>query len=85
VSGSWDGTARVWDLSTGTCVSVLEGHENGVNVCALDDGTIVTTSTGEQVNNKVENYKVSCYSSTAVICVMYDCSSEFGTGAVGIA
>ena len=26
VSGSWDGTARVWDTNTGQCKAVLEGH-----------------------------------------------------------
>jgi WD40 repeat protein len=26
VSGSWDGTARIWDTATGKCKSILEGH-----------------------------------------------------------
>jgi WD40 repeat protein len=29
ISGGWEGHARVWDVSTGRCKFVLEGHENG--------------------------------------------------------
>eukprot|EP01041_Mallomonas_annulata_P006848 gene6848-13870_t len=56
ISGSWDGTARVWDISTGTCIQVLGGHENGVHVLGLPDGSIATTSTGEQVDGRPGNY-----------------------------
>lgn len=42
LSGSWDGTAREWDLNSGTELTVMPGHENGVAVHALADGTIVT-------------------------------------------
>mmetsp|Transcript_27863 Transcript_27863/g.61074 ORF Transcript_27863/g.61074 Transcript_27863/m.61074 type:complete len:251 (+) Transcript_27863:140-892(+) len=35
VSGSWDGTARLWNVATGTCVATLDNHENGVSVVGL--------------------------------------------------
>ena len=35
VSGSWDSTARVWDIATGACLCVLEGvHTHAVCVCS---------------------------------------------------
>lgn len=36
----------------------LEGHENGVNVKALPNGLVATVSTGRQVNNTVQDFKV---------------------------
>lgn len=30
ISGSWDGTAIVWDITTGTKIVELQGHENAV-------------------------------------------------------
>lgn len=58
LSGSWDGTARLWDLSTLTCVQIFPGHENGVCVLGLENGSIVTGSTGEQQGNAVVNFKI---------------------------
>ncbi|GMF30790.1 unnamed protein product [Phytophthora fragariaefolia] len=56
LSGSWDGTARVWSLDTLECLHVLSGHENGVCVLALPDGSVVTGSTGRQVGNRVADF-----------------------------
>ena len=42
LSGAWDGTARVWNIIDGTCLLTLGGHENGVCVCGLPNGDIVT-------------------------------------------
>jgi WD40 repeat protein len=36
VTGSADKTLRVWDLTTGTCLRVLEGHERSVNALHCD-------------------------------------------------
>ena len=51
LSGSWDGTAKIWDLSslahkttsstvddapTGSCLHTLKGHENGVHVLGVN-------------------------------------------------
>ena len=35
VSGSWDKTLRLWDLSTGKCTRVMEGHTNSVFCCSV--------------------------------------------------
>ena len=43
VSGSWDGTARVWSVGKWECEAVLEGHQGSVwGVLAYDKGTIIT-------------------------------------------
>ena len=33
MSGSWDCTARVWDLQDGSCIRVLRGHRAFVTSC----------------------------------------------------
>ena len=62
ISGSWDGTAKVWTLDfinqKGSCVQTLGPHENGVHVLGLSDGNIATTSTGEAVNDRPANFKL---------------------------
>lgn len=43
VSSSWDKTARVWDVASGECLTVLRGHEAAVWASLpLEDGRIVT-------------------------------------------
>jgi phospholipase A-2-activating protein len=64
ISGSWDGTAKIWDLArNGLLLHTLGPHENGVNVLGLSDGRIATTSTGEAVNGKPANYKLRLWDS----------------------
>eukprot|EP01032_Pedospumella_encystans_P033667 gene33667-38047_t len=46
ISGSWDGSAKIWDLAALACVMTLGPHENGVQVLGLTNGLIATTSTG---------------------------------------
>lgn len=42
-SASWDGTARVWDLTGRTPVRVLSGHQGNVNAVAFrPDGMVAT-------------------------------------------
>ena len=48
ISGSWDGTAIVWDLTTKAAVAELGKQENAVCVAALDNGNIATGSTGQK-------------------------------------
>ena len=43
VSGSWDGTARVWAVGKWECSAILEGHGGSVwAVLAYDSDIIVT-------------------------------------------
>ncbi|TDH67683.1 hypothetical protein CCR75_004816 [Bremia lactucae] len=58
LSGSWDGTARVWSLETFECLHIFRGHENGVCVLGLPNGSIVTGSTGQQVGNTIVDFKL---------------------------
>ncbi len=44
VSGSWDGTAKIWDIETGKVKQTLGGHSHATSVLAFVDGTIVTGS-----------------------------------------
>ena len=64
ISGSKDGTAKIWDLALGgVCVATLDKHENGVNVLGLANGQIITTSTGESVNSKPDNFFIRYWDS----------------------
>ena len=67
--GSWDGSARIWEINETsiTCTAVLPGHENGVCVLGLPDGSIVTGSTGEQKENTVVNFKLRFWSNTGTL------------------
>ena len=82
LSGSWDGTCMVWDFHVSgegihasviaNCVYTLSGHENGVNVVGLPSGDIMTTSTGESVNDRPANFKIriwprSCLSNSSPV------------------
>jgi phospholipase A-2-activating protein len=70
VSGSWDGTARVWDLASGENTLTLGGHENAVNVLCLTENEtpepnlLATVSTGESVNSQPANFKLRVWSLT---------------------
>ena len=44
VSGSWDGTIKIWDIQSGECLDTLEGHLSGViSVAITPDGERVVT------------------------------------------
>ncbi len=43
VSGSWDGSARIWGVGKWECDALLDGHEGSVwTVLAWDRKTIIT-------------------------------------------
>lgn len=46
MTGSSDKTVRLWDVETGLCKQVLEGHKDEIFSCAFnyDDDTIITAS-----------------------------------------
>ena len=44
VSGSWDGTIRVWNLEDGTCLRTLSDHDSGVYSVYISGNRIVSGS-----------------------------------------
>ncbi len=49
VSGSADGTLRVWDLASGRCQHILQGHTSGVRAVAVADGRVISGSEDQTV------------------------------------
>ena len=49
VSGSWDGTAKIWDVSTGKVKETLEGHSHAVCVLTLPNGITITGSQDKKI------------------------------------
>lgn len=75
VSGSWDGSAKLWDvscLSSGdvniACISTLDGHENTVSVQGLppidQTGRLATGSAGIAQNNVISQHKIRIWEIT---------------------
>lgn len=53
VSGSWDGSARVWIVGKWNCEALLEGHEGSVwAVLAYDRKTIITGEVNRYFSSK---------------------------------
>ncbi|XP_021096571.1 WD repeat-containing protein 86 isoform X2 [Heterocephalus glaber] len=44
LTGSEDGTARLWSTANGQCCALLQGHESYVTFCQLEDGAAFTCS-----------------------------------------
>jgi len=67
ISGSWDGTAKIWDLQAGACTETLGDHENGVCVLGLPNGDIATGSTGQKNEmDQVVNCKIRIWRNGSV-------------------
>lgn len=67
ISGSWDGTSKVWDVSKKAMIATLSGHENSVCVAGLQqevDGIlkIATGSAGVAQNNSISGHTVRIWS-----------------------
>ncbi|GKY98461.1 hypothetical protein MPSEU_000803400 [Mayamaea pseudoterrestris] len=66
VSGSWDGTARVWNLSNYSLLATLPDHENSVCVAALQGSDkevcVVTGSAGLAQNNSIVGHAIRVWS-----------------------
>lgn len=62
ISGSWDGTARIWNLINNSVVAVLPDHENSVCVAGLGESgsvlNIATGSAGIASNNAISGHTV---------------------------
>lgn len=50
ITGSYDGTARLWQLEDGTCLSTLQGHETPVADVTFAGDEAVTVSHGGRVD-----------------------------------
>eukprot|EP00752_Nemacystus_decipiens_P015590 g13913.t1 len=58
LSGSWDETAKAWDLETSACKWTLGGHENNVCVLGLGPGSVATGSTGLSVEGHLVGQQI---------------------------
>lgn len=66
-TGSWDATAKIWDLEAGECTQTLANHKYAVTVCFIDETNLVTgsqdgglnlwTVSGQLVKNLPEAHK----------------------------
>lgn len=69
VSGSWDGFAKIWQFTLADsnlafqCLVSFGPHENAIHVLSLSNNLIVSTSTGESVNDRPANFKVRVWDS----------------------
>lgn len=49
VSGSWDGTAKIWDVETGKVKETLGGHTHATTVLTLPNGITITGSQDKKI------------------------------------
>jgi phospholipase A-2-activating protein len=70
VSGSWDGTAKLWSVELGQCLATLPGHENTVSVQGLPPSDniarLATGSAGLAHGNNIIDHKIRLWD------VLYD-------------
>jgi WD40 repeat protein len=50
ITGAWDGTAIVWDPSTGQALWKLEGHAYAVSVLGLENDIFITGSQDKNIH-----------------------------------
>jgi len=49
VSGSWDGTARIWNVESGKCITTLPDHSHATAVLTLQNGITITGSQDKKI------------------------------------
>eukprot|EP00742_Colponemidia_sp_Colp-10_P003823 GILJ01004073.1.p1 GENE.GILJ01004073.1~~GILJ01004073.1.p1 ORF type:complete len:786 (+),score=133.68 GILJ01004073.1:49-2358(+) len=49
VTGSWDGSAKVWNVESGVCKHTLPGHVHAVCVLGLPNGDVLTGSQDKEL------------------------------------
>lgn len=68
ISGSWDGTAKVWSVESGQCLATLPGHENTVSVLGLPPvdniARIATGSAGVARGSNIVDHKIRLWDIT---------------------
>jgi WD40 repeat protein len=61
VSSSDDKTIRVWDVRTGNCLRVLNGHTSHVNDCHIsNDGTLIVSCSWDLSVRIWETHSAKC-------------------------
>ncbi|KAL7409209.1 quinon protein alcohol dehydrogenase-like superfamily [Mrakia frigida] len=76
ITGSYDRTARVWDLETGEEVMVLRGHARGIRALQFDSAILITGSMDHTM--KIWNWRTGvCIRTLAghtdgIVCLNYD-------------
>jgi WD40 repeat protein len=60
ISGSWDGTAKIWDVSTGKVLHTLSDHSYAVTTLAVSTTRYITASQDKKIRfwDKGQCYKV---------------------------
>jgi WD40 repeat protein len=62
-NGSFDRTVRLWDLSTGQCLSVLQGHGSAIwSVAFSPDGSFLASASEDGVIKLWEVETGHCFS-----------------------
>jgi len=85
VSGSWDGTAKIWDIfqnnNSSICIGTLAGHENTVSVAGLPAESdsirkVVTVSAGIAEGNNIRGHTVRIWTLSAAANNTYEITSK---------
>lgn len=65
ISGSWDGTCKIWDIETGKVKETLTGHTHATTVLGLNEGKTVITGSQDGVikvwNNGVKSTEMKAH------------------------
>lgn len=63
VTAAFDDTVRVWDMNSGRCIGMLEGHNASVRCLQVEDNMVATGSVDASIRlwdlSRAETYKLS--------------------------